>query len=175
MVYHPHEDSYFLADFVKLHARGRVLDMCCGSGVQTFAAIQNKKVKTVKAVDIDPDAITVVEESPYDVTVVQSDLFAGLGKEQFDTIVCNPPYLPKDKGIEDPALYGGQNGYEFTERFLQEAIPYLASQGNILLLFSSLTNKERIDLTIKKLGYHYEQLGELAMFFERLYVYRLWR
>jgi release factor glutamine methyltransferase len=174
MVYDPREDSYFLADFVKEHARGRVLDMCTGSGVQAYAALQNPAIRDIVAADIDPAAVERVRESRYPIRAIQSDLFASLEGEQFDTIVCNPPYLPDDRQPPDIALNGGPEGCELTVRFLEQAREHLAPNGQVLLLFSSFTNKERVDAALVRLGYGVAQLGELAFFFERLYVYRAW-
>lgn len=173
-MYEPREDSEFLAGFVREHARGKVVDMGTGSGVLARAALENPAVEEVTAADADAEAVARLKGSPR-IRAVHSDLFANLEGELFDTIVCNPPYLPDEEGDEDAALYGGPGGYEWIERFLQEARNHLAERGSILLLFSSLTNKERIDAAIKALKYRSEELGMLAMFFERLYVYRIWR
>lgn len=182
MVYEPREDSQFLARFVERHARGRVLDVGTGSGIQAFTALQNADVEGIVAVDIDPLAVECVKErivAELDqaqrrrIVVLRSDLFESLEGELFDTIICNPPYLPDERDDNDPALYGGDGGWEWSVMFLREAKGYLSRGGQILFLFSSLTNKERIDAALKDLGYWYEELGILAMFFERLYVYRV--
>lgn len=176
MVYEPREDSYFLAGYVKEHARGNVLDMCTGSGVQAKAALHNEMVDGVLAVDVDEQSVELVREELqiYDtVRVLQSDLFHEISKEEFDTIICNPPYLPDELGHNDSEIYGGRNGWEFIERFLRDAKGYLAQDGQILMLFSSLTNKDCVEKTMKDLDYRFQQLGEMAMFFERLYVYRV--
>jgi release factor glutamine methyltransferase len=183
-VYEPREDSDLLARYVRLLARGRVLDMGTGSGVQAFIAAENSKVKEITAVDINPLAIvhvarrieTLKEMDPRirSMVVLQSDMFDVLDGQRFDTIICNPPYLPDEEKDTDPALYGGPQGYEFAVKFLAEAKEYLAPGGQILFLFSSLTNRDRIDMELKRLGYLHEELAQLAEFFERLYVYRIW-
>jgi release factor glutamine methyltransferase len=184
-VYEPREDSDLLARFVRMLAKGKVLDMGTGSGVQAFAAIENSKVKEVVAVDINPLAIEHVKnriavmrnENPRvsKITVLKSNMFDAIKHEQFDTIVCNPPYLPDEEKDSDPALYGGTQGYEWSIKFLQESQSHIAPNGQILFLFSSLTNRDRIDLELKALGYLHEELVVLAEFFERLYVYRIWK
>ncbi|MBR9700545.1 methyltransferase [Candidatus Woesearchaeota archaeon] len=169
MVYAPREDSEFLRKFVVEHARGKVLDMGTGSGVQARAAKENPKVTEVLAVDINDEAL-----EQKDLETRKSNMFSNI-EEKFDTIICNPPYLPNEKNDEDAALYGGKNGWEWSIKFLKEAKKHLNPDGNILFLFSSLTNKEMIDNELRNLKYHHEELGMLAMFMERLYVYRIWR
>jgi len=103
-------------------------------------------------------------------------MFSKLQEEKFDTIICNPPYLPDDKNAKDIALDGGPKGYEWSIAFLKQAKDHLQKNGQLLFLFSSLTNKERIDNELKKLRYAHEEIGMLALgFFEKLYVYQIWR
>lgn len=183
-VYLPREDSELLQRSVREHARGRVLDMGTGSGVQAFTALERPDVTEVVAVDVNPLAVGYVRERierelPAEkrqrITVLQGDMFSAIPHERFDTIICNPPYLPQEDEDGDPALYGGQQGYEWSVTFLEHAQHHLNPGGQILFLFSSLTNRERIDLELKRLHYAHEELGVLAMFFERLYVYRIWQ
>jgi release factor glutamine methyltransferase len=181
-VYEPREDSWLLERCVRSHARGDVLDLGTGSGILALAALENSNVRRVTAVDINPNAIAAVQrrkaqldpDAQARLVTVQSNMFERL-EGTWDTIVCNPPYLPDDDmDTFDPALYGGPQGFEWTTKFLKDAKAHLAPNGQILLLFSNLTNRERIDLELKHLGYRHELIAELAQFFERLYVYRVW-
>jgi release factor glutamine methyltransferase len=182
-VYEPREDSELLAQWVRKLARGRVLDVGTGSGVQAFVALERETVTEVIAIDINPLAIELVQrkitELPLEIGrklhVSKSDMFEHLADERFDTIICNPPYLPDEEKDFDPALYGGPSGYEWSARFLKQAKTHLLPGGQILFLFSSLTNRDRIDLELKQLGYQHEDLGMIADFFEQLYVYRIWQ
>jgi release factor glutamine methyltransferase len=181
-VYEPREDSELLERIVRECARGSCIDVGTGSGIQAFAALENPDVTSVLAVDKNPAAIERVKERiaalPHDsrtrISAVQSDLFANVpASERFDTIICNPPYLPDEEKDDDPALYGGPGGYEWIVRFLDHATQHLAPGGQILLLFSSLSNKERVDTELKRRHLLFEELALVAMFFERLYVYRI--
>jgi release factor glutamine methyltransferase len=179
-IYEPAEDSYLLQRFVREYAFGRVLDVGTGSGIQALTATQNKNVREVIAVDINEDVIDKIKESKEvqlsgRIKAKVSDLFSNV-KNQFDVIIFNPPYLPQDKIgkeiIEDPALYGGKQGWEVSERFFSEVTNYLSSNGKILFLFSSLTNKEKIEEIISKNLLDFKQLAEEKMpMFETLYVY----
>ncbi|MBN1645862.1 methyltransferase [Candidatus Woesearchaeota archaeon] len=175
-IYEPQEDSYLMKKHVEEHAYGKVLDMGTGTGIQALTAADF--AEEVVAVDINPDAIEHVKRTVdncgiKNITVLHSNLFAKVNKK-FNTIVFNPPYLPKDPQVIDIALDGGENGYEVIERFLEQAGKYLAKEGHILLLFSSLTNKIAVDSLIDRHGFKFKQIGNDQIDFEELFVYRLW-
>lgn len=180
-LYEPQEDSELLMRAVEKYARGAVLDMGTGSAIQAIAAARKKEVETVLAVDIDEESLDAatdfVDREPQEVKekirLVQSDRFKDL-KESFDTICCNPPYLPDEESDAHQGLYGGATGAEWTLAFLDEARDHLTQGGSILLIMNSQTHEQVLDAA-KRLGYHAERLEEMAFFFERLYSYRLWR
>ena len=57
MIYKPREDSKLLEHYVRQYAKGSVLDIGTGSGIQAIAASKNKKVNSVLALDIQKDTI----------------------------------------------------------------------------------------------------------------------
>ena len=169
-IYQPREDSFLLEKYVKKLARGHVLDMGTGSGIQAIAALE--KAETVTAIDINPNSINNFKNKK--ITFIRSDLFSSLeSKRKFDTIIFNAPYLPEE-GARDPALDGGKKGHETIERFLKQAKDHLEQDGIILLVFSSLTNKEKVDQIIKDNGYRSELLEKVHVSFEDIYCYKLW-
>ncbi|MBS3120985.1 methyltransferase [Candidatus Woesearchaeota archaeon] len=174
-VYQPAEDSYLLQEYVKEYAFGRVLDMGTGSGIQALTALKRTNVKEVVAVDIDEEAVRrlqqgIKEQRLRKIKVIKSDLFDRV-EGHFNLIIFNPPYLPQDEGIEDQAIYGGKKGWEVIGRFLQEVSAHLFADGKVLLLFSSLTHRDKVD---ERLSYHlldFELLGQKKLSFEELFVY----
>ena len=175
MIYSPAEDSEFLAGFVKNIARGRVLDIGCGSGIQSSTASSKKEVTSVLGVDIDKESVSYCKKnivSPK-VSFLVSDIFSNV-KGTFDTIVCNPPYLPQDEGIDDIALYGGKQGQEFAERIIVEAGDYLTEKGQIIILTSSLSNEKQFLETCAKNLYDSKLLGIKNMgLFETLHAWMI--
>ena len=177
-MYEPREDSYLLQKYVQKHAHGVVLDVGVGTGIQAEAAARKERVSRVVGVDIDPAAITYCKNTHTDrkFTFIVSDLFARVPKLKFDTIIFNPPYLPADPR-EVPeyarALSGGKKGYELLERFLSEARSHLNDKGIMLILFSSLTNKNMVDLFIENSGFVFEELGTEKYSMEELYCYKI--
>ena len=176
MVYPPREDSFLLEKYVKKFASGTVLDVGTGSGIQAVAAGRKKNVRKVVAVDVDRGAVAhclrVILNKK--ITFFVSDMFSSVhGK--FDTIIFNPPYLPEDEGDgpDAKALSGGKKGYELIARFLDDVGGHLKDDGQILLIFSSWTNKSVVDRLIEEHGLVSEVLETQKFFMEELYCYRL--
>ncbi len=182
MAYEPREDSFLLAEQVKKFAKGSVLDIGTGSGIQAEAAAKKKSVSKVLAVDIDKEAIELCRATikHRKIKFIVGDLFSSVkGKAKFDTIIFNPPYLPEEPKTEpkkltgELALTGGRYGHELLEKFLREAGNFLTPNGIILIVFSSLTDKSRVDSLIEENLFDAKQLSTERIFFEDLFVYLL--
>jgi release factor glutamine methyltransferase len=177
-IYEPAEDSQILKRNLKDHVKGKTLEIGTGSGILAEEAL--KYADSVTAIDINPKAIEYCKKyikNPK-VTFIESDIFKNIPKEQFDTIICNPPYLPEDIGsdgkpLEDPALYGGKKGYEFIERLIAQVEQYLKTDGIILLLFSSYTKQKKVDAILHQFAYDFEEIDSMHVSFEDLFIYKI--
>ena len=173
-VYDPQEDSTMLEAYVRQYSKGNVLDMGTGSGIQAIAASQCKNVKSVLATDIQKGVIEYCKKNikSNKIRFIQSDLFKNI-KGKFDTIIFNPPYLPQELKLKDLTVEGGKKGYEVIERFLNEAGRFLKTDGIVLLVFSSLTRKEKVEEFIKNNLFELRELEKQHIFFEDIHVYLL--
>ncbi len=173
MIYEPREDSFLLAKYVDKFAKGKVLDLGTGSGIQAEIAL--KYTKNVLAVDIDKKAVDFVKKKNIKSEV--SNLFSKV-KGKFDLIIFNPPYLPEES-LEDKEskkiTTGGKYGYEILEIFFYKVNNYLKDNGKILIVFSSLTNKNKVNTIIKKNNFKFKLLEKEKIFFEELYCYLIER
>ncbi|MFW6220301.1 MAG: HemK2/MTQ2 family protein methyltransferase [Nanoarchaeota archaeon] len=173
MIYEPKEDSYLIEKHIKNYAKGNVLDVGTGSGILANKA--EKFANKVYAIDIQSEVIKYCKKEYKNKNIIflKSDLFSALNKEKisFDLIIFNPPYLPNDPKFEDITLFGGKKGYETIEKFFLNVSKFLKSNGKILLLFSNLTNKEKVDEIINNYGFSFELIDKEQIFFEILYVY----
>ena len=175
VIYYPREDSYLLEKHVKRLATGSVLDIGTGTGIQALAAADNKNVKKVLAVDINKQAVEYCKNNSKHkkITYKISDLFKNVSKQKFDTIIFNPPYLPQESKKRDIATEGGKKGYEIIQKFIEQAGNYLQTDGNIMLLFSSLTNRKIVELFLKNKMFDFKMIDSIHYFFEELYVYNI--
>jgi len=186
-IYQPREDSFLLAEVVKKQAFGDVLDVGTGSGVQALTAAEKKEVNKVIACDINVDSVKYVKERIEKkskdkkflrkIEVVRSDLFSNLN-QKFDVIIFNPPYLPEEKVEDEVAkVYnsGGKEGYEVIERFFGKVSNHLKKGGYILMVFSTLTNKKKVDEIIRNKRFSARLLKEYTLFYEKLFVYKVWK
>lgn len=176
-MYQPQEDSWLMAEHlakvIKNERSKTFLDMGCGSGILSKTAIDSGIRKdNITAVDIDEDAIK--ETKKLGVYAMKSDLFEFV-EGRFDLIAFNPPYLPADEHDKEKDTTGGKEGWEIIEKFLSQAKHYLTKNGRILLLFSSLTGRERVENLINDYGFTFKELARKKLFMEELYLVLLSR
>jgi len=178
MVYEPAEDSFLIQKEVKLLAKGSVLDIGTGSGILAKTSAESKKVKSVLGVDIQKKSVDYCKDNVKNrkVRFIVSDLFSKVPRQKFDTIIFNPPYLPAEKDEDAETAFevsGGKHGYEIVERFFASVNDYLAPDGIVLLLFSTLTGKSKVEAIISQHMMDFDELNKLKISFEQLYVYRI--
>jgi release factor glutamine methyltransferase len=180
-VYQPAEDSYMMQDaLVELLKTAdpkpqTVLDMGTGSGI--LAIVAAKLGCSVTAVDINPEALTAAKANAaiagVKIKPVRSDLFERVtGK--FDLITFNPPYVRtedselKTADMQSRAWAGGKDGMQVINRFLSSVCGFLKPEGRILLLVSTLDDKEP-----KLKGFKTKVRKRASLFFEKLWVLEL--
>jgi release factor glutamine methyltransferase len=181
MLYEPAEDSFLIKKSVETLARGSVLEIGIGSGILSETALNSRKVTSVIGVDIKQEAIDYCKDAikvpkSKKFKLLKSDLFSNVPKQKFDTIIFNPPYLPEQEGeLWDlkTDISGGQHGYEIIERFLSGVNNYLDDNGFVLLLFSSVTGRTKVEDLISHHMLEFEQLNKLGISFEQLFVYKI--
>jgi release factor glutamine methyltransferase len=186
-VYEPSDDSELLAEVVEREAKGCVLDVGTGSGVQAIAAALKPRVTQVTATDVNPAALKLAATNAKangaasKIRFIESDLFARVPRgASFDCVVFNPPYLPtargeKVKGKLNSAFDGGgARGRRVTERFLRGLAlgRFLKPGGVVLLVQSSLSGFGKTIEQLEKLGFSARVAASRHFFFEEIVVLR---
>jgi len=146
-VYGTSGDSMLLARTAAevVSAGSRVLDVGTGGG---YVASQIAEVggKVVGA-DINPHACQKARENG--VPSIRANLVEPFQTDLFDLVVFNPPYLPTDDDDDeddwlDVAMYGGENGRQVVNPFVDSVKRVLDSDGTVLMVVSSLTGIDAV-------------------------------
>jgi release factor glutamine methyltransferase len=122
------------------------LDLCCGSGCLGVTLALEAEDASVTLTDLSADALEVAKNNAARLgakaTFMQGDLFEALQGKQFQVIVSNPPYIPREECDtlqpevrREPlmALAGGADGLDFYRRIAAEAPAHLMPGGEIML------------------------------------------
>lgn len=127
----------------------RALDLCTGSGCLAILTAYAFPDARVDAVDISSDALDVARRNitlhgmQDRVQALQSDLLDDVpADQQYDLIICNPPYvnqgsmdaLPREYRHEPAlALAGGSDGMDLVRRIVRDAPSRMTSNAHLVL------------------------------------------
>jgi release factor glutamine methyltransferase len=179
-MYVPSDDTFFLADCIREYSGRGALEIGVGSGL--LLRILEKNFAYVAGSDIDVQALQhSKQQRSSKALLVCCDAASGFGPIKFDLIVSNPPYLPDDDNnnndnnhsIRDLAVHGGPKGIETTIHFINSALPFLARDGKMLLVISSLADSSALDNVIQEKKVHKKVIREKRLFYETLFIVEL--
>lgn len=171
--------SKFMAENIKVNPWDVVLDIGTGSGIQAITA--GETASKVVAIDINPEAVrfakkNIMANGMEDVVfVVEGDLFSPLNSRQlFSVILFTPPYLegmPRsdfERALFDPCK-------KLVRRFFRDAKNYLKPGGYVQMLYSSITDPERVLEIARELGWIERLVIREKTFSEEFLIYTLTR
>lgn len=127
-------------------SRPSVLDMCTGSGAIGLSLKTLIPAAKVTLTDISREALEVARKNAsllsVDVVFKHGDLYRAIGRETFDCIVSNPPYISREDMSRlqrevcfepEIALDGGLDGLDFYRRIAENVAQHLNPGGRIFL------------------------------------------
>ncbi len=136
----PRPETEELMTLIK-NPKGRVLDLCCGSGAIGISLKKKYPALDVTLADVSSDALDVAKQNALDnqvdVHFVQSDFLESV-KETFDIILCNPPYVTESEWEEiatkehEPRL-AFVGGLDFYHKLRKQAASFLNEKGLLYL------------------------------------------
>lgn len=162
-VFPPHYtlSTKILLDYLKpLDLKDKtLLELGCGSGIiSLYAASKGAKVT---ASDINTIALKTLRESALknelDLNIIHSDLFDQIQRQNFDYIIINPPYYPKNpKSIKEQAWFCGEDFEYFKKLFQQlserqdETVLMILSQDCDIETIKRIASQNKLQLDVKK-------------------------
>lgn len=147
----PRQDTETLVEAALIALRSMpdapaVLDLCAGSGCIGLSLATLAPDARVTLSDVSREALEVARRNAKSLGVKaelrQGDLFQAVGRERFDLIASNPPYIPRaeldslQKEVRfEPrlALDGGEDGLDFYRRIAREAGAHLNPGGSLYM------------------------------------------
>lgn len=166
----PRPDTELLVElalqYLPANERCAVLDLGTGTGAIALAIAHSRPQDEVLACDASAPALAVARENALtlgipNVNFVQSNWFAALGRQHFDLIVSNPPYI----AVGDPhmaqgdvrfepvsALISGEDGLDDIRHIIIHSFSRLAP-GGWLLLEHGYDQAERVRRLLLEAGF----------------------
>jgi len=150
-VFIPRPETEILVDYIINNYRRlekpRILEVGTGSGVISICLTKFLPESKIIATDISGKALKLARHNAelhkVKIDFIQANLFDFLSSSvRFDLIISNPPYVgrreynflsPEVKAEPREAVVGGEQGYEFTLRFITEADKYIAEGGRLVV------------------------------------------
>jgi release factor glutamine methyltransferase len=158
-VYAPQQDSQLLIDVMEgtgLAIGRRVADLCAGTGVVAINAAE-LGASAVSAFDICARAVRCARINALSAGV-EMDVHLGSWARAvefapFDLVVCNPPYVPHDPGLDNAVLpttigpaqawNAGYDGRLVLDPLCEAVSEFLAAHGSLLLVQSEFAEPRR--------------------------------
>ena len=175
----PRADSEVLIASAISHFEGRegparVLDLGTGPGTLLLAALDIWPEATGLGVDLSRRALSYAAANARRlgferrVKLIQGDWAAGLA-EQFDLILCNPPYIAEDAELgpgvsefePDEALFAGKEGLD-AYRALAPQLPRLLAKGGLAAVEIGADQGEAVTALLSRDGLRAEVANDLA-------------
>lgn len=153
-VFHP---GFFFSTKFLLHymeqfdLKGKkILELGAGSGLISF--VTEKKGAEVTASDLSSTAMKGLEFNKERlrsaITIIRSDLFDEIPKQQFDFIIINPPYFPKNpKNESQLAWYCGEH-FEYFKKLFSQLAAFVGPDVKTIMILS----EECDNLTIERIA-----------------------
>jgi ribosomal protein L3 glutamine methyltransferase len=125
----------------------RILDLCTGSGCLAILAALAFPQARIDAVDLSAGALALARRNVAThrlgdrIALHRGDLFRPVGKQRYDLIISNPPYVdaggmaklpPEYRHEPRLALAAGEDGLDLVRRILDEAPRHLTKSGSLL-------------------------------------------
>ena len=136
-------------DLLRGSESARFCDVGTGSGCIAIAILHELPYVHAVALDVSTNALQIAQRNAERhkvsgrLKLMESDVFGSLAAEEFDLIVSNPPYVPRQDmdGLQpevrdhEPhlALTDGSDGLSIVRRIVAEAPRFLVSGGNLVL------------------------------------------
>ena len=178
-VFYPHFtiSTKLLLHFLELkNLEGKsFLELGCGTGLISVLAAQ--KGALVTSSDINPKAIENVRlnalNNQVELRAIESNLFEKLQGEQFDFIIINPPYYPKEaKSRAEEAWFCGPK-FEYFHKLFSGLGNHILSSSKVYMILSEDCQLEKIQAIAKQNNFIFKLELQTKKWGEKNYIFSI--
>lgn len=143
-----------------------VLELGAGSGLISVYCAKLKA--NVTASDINPIAVENINQNSklnsVIIKVIESDLFDRIETKEFDYIIINPPYFPKNPNNDEEFAWFCGNDFQYFKKLFNQMGNYVNNDSKIIMVLSEDCDIEMI-----------KKIGEQSHFiFTKCYEQKIW-
>ena len=143
-----------------------VLELGAGSGLISVYCAKLKA--NVTASDINPIAVENINQNSklnsVIINVVESDLFDRIETKEFNFIIINPPYYPKNPNNDEEFAWFCGNDFQYFKKLFNQIGNYVNNDSKIIMVLSEDCDIEMI-----------KKIGEQSHFiFTKCYEQKIW-
>lgn len=149
-VFFPHltwSTSILMDHFATEDLKGKsFLELGCGSGLISVLAAKNGAKVTASDIYLKAteNAQLNAMRNTVEIETIQSDLFDEIPKQQFDFIVINPPYYPKNPTNDEEKAWFCGNDFQYFQKLFSQIHPYFGSHSKVIMILSEDCEIDRI-------------------------------
>jgi len=178
-VFHP---GFFFSTKFLLHfmeqfdLKGKkILELGAGSGLISFIA--ERKGAAVTASDLSKVAIEGLqlnkEKLQSAITIIRSDLFDEIPNQQFDFIIINPPYFPKNSTNDSQlAWYCGEH-FEYFDKLFSQLSAFGILACKVIMILSEDCNISTIERIASGNGFVLEEYERKKIWWEWNFIFEI--
>jgi len=178
-VFHP--GFFFSTKFLISHLKyyklknKNILELGAGSGmISVFCA---KNFAEVTASDISKTAVENIianaKLNNCNITAIYSDLFDSIPNQNFDFIIINPPYFPKDASTESELAWFCGSDFQYFEKLFKQLPDYLFPETIVLMVLSEDCSIKTIEAIAKKNNIEIKLKDRRKFFGEENFIFQL--
>lgn len=143
-----------------------VWELGAGSGLISVYCAKLKA--NVTASDINPIAVENINQNAkinsVNIKVLESDLFDRIETKEFDYIIINPPYFPKNPNNDEEFAWFCGNDFQYFKKLFNQIGNYVNNDSKIIMVLSEDCDIEMI-----------KKIGEQSHFiFTKCYEQKIW-
>jgi release factor glutamine methyltransferase len=164
----PRPETEIVVERALEHLQGRpaprVLDVGTGTGAIAFAIADEHPGAQITAIDVSRDALALARENldllgvNGRVRLIEHDLMHGIGQDEYDLVVSNPPYVePEDLATLQPEIRDWEPRIALVAHGATEAVAAAATQalqpGGWIVLEVAENQAGNVEALLRGLGF----------------------